>query len=98
LTSLGFGIDPQGRHNDGTFISVFNVSAFRPLDEFKRDIEAFVRYIKDTPPADGFTEVLYPGELEYRTAQERQRSGIFVEDETWSQLTALKAEYGLPTS
>lgn len=98
LTSLGFGIDPQGRHNDGTFISVFNVNAFRPLDEFKRDMEAFVRYIKDTPPAAGFTEVLYPGELEHRTAQERWRDGIFVEDETWNQLMALKAEYGLPTS
>ncbi|WP_089718560.1 Ldh family oxidoreductase [Candidatus Entotheonella palauensis] len=98
LTSLGFGIDPQGRHNDGTFISVFNVSAFRPLDEFKRDMEEFVRYIKDTPPAAGFTEVLYPGELEHRTAQERRRDGIFVEDETWNQLMALKAEYGLPTS
>ena len=98
LTSLGFGIDPQGRHNDGTFIAVFNVSAFRPLDEFKREIEAFVRYIKDTPPAAGFTEVLYPGELEHRTAQERRGSGVFVEDETWNQLMALKAEYGLPTS
>ncbi len=98
LTSLGFGIDPQGRHNDGTFIAVFNVSAFRPLDEFKRDMEEFVRYIKYTPPAAGFTEVLYPGELEYRTAQERRRDGIFVEDETWNQLMALKAEYGLPTS
>ncbi len=98
LTSLGFGVDPQGRHNDGTFISVFNVSAFRPLDEFKRDMEEFVRYMKHTPPAAGFTEVLYPGELEHRTAQERRRDGIFVEDETWSQLMALKAEYGLPTS
>lgn len=98
LTSLGFGIDPQGRHNDGTFLSVFNVSAFRPLDEFKRDMEEFVRYIKDTPPAAGFTEVLYPGELEHRTAQERRRDGIFVEDETWNQLMALKAEYGLPSS
>jgi len=98
LTSLGFGIDPQGRHNDGTFISVFNVSAFRPLDEFKRDMGEFVRYIKDTPPASGFTEVLYPGELEHRTAQERRRDGIFVEEETWNQLMALKAEYGLPTS
>ncbi len=98
LTSLGFGIDPQGRHNDGTFISVFNVSAFRPLDEFKRDMEEFVRYIKDTPPAAGFTEVLYPGELEHRTAQTRRRDGIFVEDATWDQLMALKAEYGLPTS
>jgi uncharacterized oxidoreductase len=98
LTSLGFGIDPQGRHNDGTFISVFNVSAFRPLDKFKRDIEAFVRYLKETPPAAGFTEVLYPGELEYRTAQQRRRDGIFVEEETWNQLMALKAEYGLPTT
>jgi uncharacterized oxidoreductase len=98
LTSLGFGIDPQGRHNDGTFISVFNVSAFRPLDEFKRDIEAFVRYLKETPPAAGFTEVLYPGELEHRTAQQRRRDGIFVEEETWNQLMALKAEYGLPTT
>ncbi len=98
LTSLGFGIDPQGRHNDGTFISVFNVSAFRPLDEFKRDIEAFVRYLKETPPAAGFTEVLYPGELEYRTAQQRRRDGIFVEEETWNQLMALKVEYGLPTT
>ena len=57
-----------------------------------------MRYIKDTPPAAGFTEVLYPGELEHRTAQERRGSGVFVEDETWNQLMALKAEYGLPTS
>jgi uncharacterized oxidoreductase len=92
LTSLGFGIDPQGRHNDGTFIAVFNVSAFRPLDEFKRDMEEFVHYIKDTPTAAGFTEVLYPGELEHRTAQARRRDGIFVEDATWDQIMALKAE------
>ncbi|KAA1302466.1 MAG: Ldh family oxidoreductase, partial [SAR202 cluster bacterium] len=31
LTGLGFGHDPSGRHNDGCFISVFNVSAFRDL-------------------------------------------------------------------
>ena len=98
LTSLGFGIDPQGRHNDGTFISVFNVNAFRPLEEFKRDMEEFVQYIKDTPTAAGFDEVLYPGELEHRTAQQRRRDGIFVEDETWNQLMALRAEYGLPAS
>lgn len=95
LTGLGFGIDPQGRHNDGTFLALFDVSAFRPLEEFKREIAAFVAYLKETPPAAGFTEVLYPGELEYRTAQQRRRDGIYVEDETWGQLTALQREYGL---
>jgi uncharacterized oxidoreductase len=98
LTGLGFGIDPQGRHNDGTFLAVFDVNAFRPLEDFKRDMAAFVAYLKETPPAAGFDEVLYPGELEYRTAQQRQRDGIYVEDETWHQLMALQHEYGLTAS
>ena len=95
LTGLGFGIDPQGRHNDGTFLAVFDVEAFRPLAEFKRDIAAFVDYLKATPPAAGFTEVLYPGELEFRTTQQRQRDGIYVEDATWKLITELQQEYGL---
>ena len=27
---LGFGVEPTGRHNDGCFMAVFNVAAFRP--------------------------------------------------------------------
>lgn len=97
LTGLGFGIDPQGRHNDGSFLAVFDVNAFRPLADFKRDIAAFVDYLKATPPAAGFTQVLYPGELEYRTTQQLQREGIYVEDATWNRLLALQKEYGLTT-
>ena len=35
LTGLGFGVEPTGRHNDGCFMAVFNVAAFRPLQDFK---------------------------------------------------------------
>src|SRR6266850_4996019 len=31
LTGLGFGVEPTGRHNDGCFMAVFKVDAFRPL-------------------------------------------------------------------
>lgn len=95
LTGLGFGVSPTGRHNDGTFLAVFDVGAFLPLDKFKRDIAEFVDYLKATPPAQGFTEVLYPGELEYRTAQRLRREGIYIEDETWNQVTTLMQEYGV---
>jgi uncharacterized oxidoreductase len=95
LTGLGFGIDPNGPHNDGVFMAVFAVDAFRPLDEFKREMAEFVKYVKDTPPADGFKEVLYPGEIEYRTEQQRRRDGIPIEDETWRQLTGLATASGL---
>ncbi len=95
LTGLGFGIDPQARHNDGCFISVFKVDAFRPLAEFKKEMTEFAKFVKDTPPAKGFNEVYYPGEIEWKTEQRRLKEGIYIEDETWEQITALISEHKL---
>ena len=95
LTGLGFGIDPQGRHNDGCFIAVFNVAAFRDLATFKREVAEFAAYLKATPPAEGFDRVYYPGEIEHERERERRRDGIPVEDATWEVLRRLAAEYGL---
>ena len=50
LTGLGFGVEPTGRHNDSSFMAVFNVAAFRPLKDFKREVAEFARYLKSTPP------------------------------------------------
>ena len=95
LTGLGFGVEPSGRHNDGCFMAVFKVDAFRPLAEFKKEVAEFARYLKATPPAAGSPGVLYPGEVEHMREQERRKSGIDVEDATWGKLRALAGEYGL---
>ena len=97
LTGLGFGHDPSGRHNDGCFMAVFNVEAFRPVDEFKREVVDFARYLKSCPPADGFHQVYYPGELEHLRTQRALKEGITVEESTWAKLVALAGEYGLTT-
>ena len=57
LTGLGFGVEPTGRHNDGCFIAVFKVDAFRSLETFRREVTEFAEYLKSTPPAEGFDEV-----------------------------------------
>jgi uncharacterized oxidoreductase len=95
LTGLGFGVEPSGRHNDGCFMAVFNVDAFRPLAEFKAEVGDFVAYLKATPPALGSSGVLYPGEIEHIRQQDRSRSGIEVEDATWYKLRQLAESYGL---
>jgi LDH2 family malate/lactate/ureidoglycolate dehydrogenase len=92
LTGLGFGIDPQARHNDGVFVAAFDVEKFRPLEQFKKDVKEFAEFIKTSPPASGFSEVLYPGEIEYRTELKRRAEGVFIEDETWRQITGLMEE------
>jgi LDH2 family malate/lactate/ureidoglycolate dehydrogenase len=94
LPGLGFGVDPNGRHNDGTFMLVVDPGAFSPTD-FKDDVEAFVRYLKATPPAEGFDEVLYPGEIEHRTEERRRREGIPIEQATWDNLTKIAARFGI---
>ena len=95
LTGLGFGIDPSGRHNDGCFMAVFNVAAFRPLDTFKREVADFAQYLKDTKPSIGSPGVFYPGEIEHLKQQERSAKGIEVEDATWAKLTELARGYGI---
>lgn len=97
LTGLGFGVEPSGRHNDGCFLAVFNVAAFRPLADFKREVADFARYLKATPPAEGSRGVLYPGEIEHVREQERSENGIEVEDATWRKLQQLATEYGVAT-
>jgi uncharacterized oxidoreductase len=93
LTGLGFGHDPSGRHNDGCFIAAFDVSAFRPLADFKREVAELAKYLKDTPTAAGFNNIYYPGELEAIKTAKLEVDGIEVEDATWNQLKELATDY-----
>ena len=95
LTGLGFGVEPTGRHNDGCFMAVFNVAAFRPLKDFEKEVGEFARYLKSTPPSEGSPGVFYPGEVEHIREQQRRRDGIEVEDATWDKLKALATDYRL---
>lgn len=95
LTGLGFGVEPSGRHNDGTFMIAIKVEAFRPLLQFRKDVADLAGYLKDTPPSEGSAGVLYPGEIEHRAEQQRRAEGVEIEDATWSRLAELAASYGL---
>jgi uncharacterized oxidoreductase len=57
-------------------------------------VDAFVKYLKETPPAEGFKEVLYPGEKEYYTAEQRRKEGIPIEDSTWKRISELSERFG----
>jgi LDH2 family malate/lactate/ureidoglycolate dehydrogenase len=92
LTGLGYGVAADARHNDGNFIAVFDVARFRDPSEFAADVDAFVDFLKDTPPAPGHTEVLVPGEIEARTAEIRRAQGVTIDETTWQQLMALSGE------
>src|SRR2546423_1885901 len=92
---LGLGAEPTGGHNDGGFMACFKVDAFRPLADFKREVGEFTTYLKEPPPSEGSSGVLYPGEIEHRREQDRRQNGIDVEDSTWDKIKSLAQDYGL---
>lgn len=94
LTGLGFGIDPQGRHNDGIFLTVFDIERLQDRARFEEMMGEFIAYLKDTPLAEGFDEILYPGELESRLGAERRGKGIQIDDHAWADLVGLAEEVG----
>lgn len=95
LTGPGFGDEPNRSHNDGCFLAAFNVAAFRPLDQFRKDVTEFVHYVKPTRSSEGSSGVFYPGEIGYLREKERRANGIEIEEATWQRLCALARDYGL---
>jgi LDH2 family malate/lactate/ureidoglycolate dehydrogenase len=77
-----------------SFLAI-DIEHFMPLTEFAARLEQFVADLKSSVPAEGYEEVLVAGEPEWRTEQERLRSGIPISDEVWQALSKLSSELGV---
>jgi LDH2 family malate/lactate/ureidoglycolate dehydrogenase len=83
------------RSTQGTFIMAIDIEPFRPRTEFGEAVDQRLKLIKSIPPAAGVSEVLIPGEPEYRSTAERRRSGIEVPQATWKKLLDTASELGV---
>ena len=86
LGGLAGGFDTETKRMGSSFMQVLDIEAFTPLEEYERNVRAFLDGMKSVPAADGFEEVLVPGDFEYRSRRERSVSGIPVPDSIFSQL------------
>lgn len=87
-------IGKDQRLSNGVLLIVLDIAQFLPLEDFYCESDAFVTHVKSSPPKEGFTEILLPGEIEARVRAQRERDGIFIEDETWNQIKAWATKLG----
>jgi LDH2 family malate/lactate/ureidoglycolate dehydrogenase len=52
------------------------IDAFRPIGEFKRDMDDLIRRLKSSPKAQGAKRIYIHGEKEYETAERYSKEGI----------------------
>jgi len=88
--------NPTARRLVNNMLSLaFEPAAFGDSGLFANDVERLIAWVKASPPAAPDGEVLLPGELELRTREERQRSGIPLDAETRRQLAVAGKRYGV---
>ncbi len=85
----------KDQHGNGVGFIVINAAGFMPGDHFYELIEEMRRYVKSSKPAEGFDEVLMPGEPEARTAKARKEGGIPIDDATWRSILNSSSTLGV---
>lgn len=99
LISLLGGLSGQFDANrgmmEGAFMQVISVAAFLPPADYQRAVGAVIDGVKATPPAQGFSEVLTPGEPEQRARAQRLVEGIEVPETIWQQIAEWAQRIGV---
>jgi LDH2 family malate/lactate/ureidoglycolate dehydrogenase len=82
--------------NIGHFFLALNPAAFRPLEDFRADLDAVIDVLRATRPAEADEPVRVPGDPEREARLERLQRGIPVPDTLRARIKAIAEAAGAP--
>lgn len=74
------------RSFSGFIFIAIDISRFKPVDEFKGNVDLIIRRIKDSRKSPDVKGILIAGEPEFNSKDRRLKEGIPVEDKTWNEI------------
>ena len=91
---------PQSKweSNQGSFISVFDVGSFMPVDELKAEMDRYMGQARGLKPAPGYDSAELPGGLEWQRQKDYARDGIPIGPEHQERLEGIGTELEVETS
>lgn len=79
----------------GHFVGAMRVDGFRPVAEFKTNMDQWIERFKEAKRIDERQPVIIPGEPEYEAVQQRKTHGIPLVDAVWQDLQVLATRLGI---
>ncbi len=83
-------------HRQNSIVAAVDIATFTDLVQYRANADAIVDGIKALPTAEGFSEVLVPGEPEDRVQAERAKSGIPLPEGTLLKMKSASERFGIP--
>lgn len=82
--------------NIGHAFLAIDIAGLMEFDHFQERLHWLVEQAKLAPVAEGFTEILVPGEIDARIEADRRVNGIPLTDAVYQDLVALSNTYNVP--
>jgi LDH2 family malate/lactate/ureidoglycolate dehydrogenase len=101
LTGSSFGVHVPSTDqlseppSSGFFVQALDIGAFADPLEFQQNLQQLIAEIRESPRAQGVERIFLPGEIEWRTKQERLEAGVPVPDTLRQDLVRLGGELGV---
>lgn len=95
LTDVGFPHEPR-ESNVGHFFMAIRIDAFRPLIDFKKQMDHLVRMLKNAPKAKGQDRIYIAGEKEFEQAKFNLANGVPVLGPVVEDMKKDGVEVGVP--
>src|SRR5213593_2833331 len=86
----------EKKPNVGHFFMALDPTAFRPLDEFRRDMDRLARELKDSPKAQGQERIYVHGEKSFARMEKFRKEGIPLDSKVVDGLKKIGADLGIP--
>ena len=96
-TGLGVDVD-KAKPNVGHFFMALDPSAFRPLEDFRRDMDRLSQELKNSSKAQGQNRIYVHGEKSYARTEKYRREGIPLSAAVVESMKKVGIELGIPWS
>lgn len=92
LSWAGCSTAQPTRGGSGWLALAIKIESFIDIDEYKREVQNLIDWVKSSPTMPGVEQIYLPGEIENETRRQREVDGVYVEEKTWQALTAVAEE------
>lgn len=86
LAGQGCAAGERDLTSNGVLFHVYEIERFTDLDSYYDELEILVGHVRTSRVDPEVGEILLPGEPEFRTARQREREGIEIDQTTWDRI------------
>jgi L-2-hydroxycarboxylate dehydrogenase (NAD+) len=90
----GYLAESGGKGGGFVFIAI-DISKFRELNEFKRNVDQQIRIIKASEKKPGIQEILIAGDPEFYSYKRRIEEGIYIGKDPWNEIQEAAENLGV---